>query len=169
MAASDAFYDLQDIEARILAMLGEAVVIDGKSVNAQLWPFEQESLPYFWLRQNSFLVDRDTLSSDSVIDRYDYEIGFVIGHISEGYVGEVVRTTSGVYVPAILQYFDKHPKLTTNDGLYKTAARHLYTAERGAIIAGAPSGRRTSQNAGSFGQQHYIGFILEVPIYRNVY
>lgn len=165
-------YNLDDIKNRIAAIQTEALSTTQQHINAvPYWPYQQEQLPYFCNRINSLDVDIDTLGvQDTVIDRYEIEMMMIVGHLGEGYQGEVASSMYGTYIPQLMDYFDQHMDLTTEQlQTYRTPPRFLWTQEGGAIIRGIPGGERTISNAGIVGVQHYLGFILEVPLLRIVY
>lgn len=164
-------YDLNDIMNRIAAMETEALSTTSLAINAvPYWPYQQETLPYLCNRINAMDVDRDTLQArEIVIDRWQIEMMLIIGHFGEGYHGELPSRVYAAYVPTLMDYFEDRRELVTVDNIeYRTSPAFLWRADGGAIITGAPGGLRTINNAGIQGTQHYIGFILEVPLLRNV-
>lgn len=172
--ASDANgYDLSEIMKRIAAMQSEAIVLKGDGQTqypitaVPYWPYQQESCPYFFNKIVSMEVEN--IASDITVDRYIIEMGLVCGHLSQGYKGDLSMEVLSEWIPAMLQYFDEHRWLNTKGGIYTKAARWLFSGDDGAEITGIPQGQRTVNNAGVETIQHYIGFMLAVPLVRNKY
>lgn len=172
MASDATGYDLGEIMARLAAMQSEAIILPGDGISQHgidavpYWPYQQEITPYFWNRINA--MDSDEIAGDTTIDRYTIEMGLVCGHFTQGYRGELPAQVYSDWIPAVLKYFRAHRWLNTNEGIYKTRARWLFNGEQ-VEITGIPQGHRTVNNAGVETPQHYIGFILSVPLVANLY
>lgn len=158
-------YDLNEALLRLAAMQKEA--IEGCDA-VPYWPYEQEKGPYWWNRINSLVIERE-LAGDVDIDRYTIEMGLVVDHYTAGYKGDNYQMVAE-YIGAVLTYFDAHPYLSTDAGDYQDdEMRFIYMEDGGAIITGIPNGTRTTTNAGIQTTQIYLGFILDLPLMRQVY
>lgn len=172
MLSEDNGYVLGDVMARLAAMQSEAIVLRGDGISQHgidavpYWPYQQEITPYFWNRINS--METEDISGDITIDRYSIEMGLVCGHFTEGYRGELPALVYSEWIPSVLRYFRAQRWLNTREGIYKTRARWLFNGEE-VGITGIPQGHRTVNNAGVETPQHYIGFILSVPLVVNLY
>lgn len=158
-------YDLNEALLRLAAMQKEAIT---GSDAVPYWPYEQERAPYWWNRINGLTVETE-LAGDVNIDRYSIEMGLVIGHLTEGYKGQNY-TRVAEYIVSVLTYFDEHPYLGTVSGDYRDSElRYIWMEDGGAIITGVPGGARTITNSGIGTTQIYLGFILDLPLMREVY
>lgn len=172
--ASDANgYDLGEIMARIAAMQSESIILKGDGQTqypipaVPYWPYQAESCPYFFNKIVS--MEPENISNDTAVDRYTIEMGLVCGHLTAGYKGDLSMEVLSEWIPAVLQYFDKQRWLNTKAGIYTKPARWVFHGDNGAEITGIPQGQRTINNAGVEATQHYIGFMLAVPLVRNRY
>lgn len=157
---------------RIASMEKQALKDMTPSVTADavaFFPYEQEVPPYFvnWLsgyRERLSIDDLDEDSSeDIVVDWFTVTIRLVIGHLTEGYQGEVALNLYD-YIPAITQYFRTHPYLTSDD--YTTPLDMI-----GPLSLTIPDGTglRVFSNAGISSQQVGTEFTLQIPILINAY
>lgn len=164
-------YDMNEALARLVSM--QKAALTGVAANENqlcdavaYWPYEQEAFPYFWNRVNSMTVDY--LAQDIAIDRYEIEMGLVIAHYTAGYRGDNT-THAANYIEAVMAYFDAHADMTSI-APYTTPLDNLWLDEgEGAVISGIPGGLRTIQNSGIGTIQVAIGFMLDMPLLREVY
>jgi hypothetical protein len=158
-------YDLNGAMVRLAAMQKEAIT--GCDA-VPYWPYEQEAGPYWWNRINGLTVETE-LSADYIIDRYSIEMGLVIAHLTQGYTGQNYDKVAE-YITSVLTYFDLHPMLDTVSGDYADdELEFIWPEEGGAMITGIPGGTRTVNNSGVGATQIYLGFILDLPLLRQVF
>lgn len=166
-------YELDEALLRLVEMQQEAMFLVTPSVvldSVPYWPYQQEVAPYWWNRINSLEVE--DIADDIMVDRWEIEMGLVVDHITAGYRGENTARVAN-WITAILAYFDDHRELTTSatwtGTQYLTGLNNLFEDEGGAFVAGIPQGLRSITNAGQGATQLYVGFILHVPLLRQVY
>lgn len=111
--------DIDELLARHSALSIEALA--SISITADSKPYflhTQESFPYFVYRMGGNDVGFD--SEDFDRDVYTVIGRLVIGHLTQGYVGE---TENKLYqwIPVVKTYFNQREHLQTASGLYTTA------------------------------------------------
>jgi len=160
---ASAIYDLGEVMDRLLAMEKEAVPDSG---GKEYWPYSQDALPYWMNRINGMTVD--PLSADTVIDRWTMSALLVIDHLTANYEG-VTFVEAYDIIPAVLQFFDDNPLLTST--AYPDEMLFVFPDEdtRGAHITGLPSGTRTVLNSGTGTRQVVLEFTISVPLGRKQY
>jgi hypothetical protein len=162
-------YDLEDVMDRLpvmqkaaLAALSTPVVCDA----VDYWPYQQQSFPYWWNRIESMAVDLEP-GGDMEIHRYQISMAMVIGHLTEGYEGEL-SDAAYTRIAGVMDYFRQHKDLC--DGTtYTTPPTWLWISDGGARITGIPNGTRTLANSGLGVQQVAVVFNLEIPLLFEVY
>lgn len=162
-------YDLESIMDRLpvlqkaaLAALTVPVTCDA----VEYWPYQQETFPYWWNRVESMAINYDP-GGDMEIHRYQISMAMVIGHLTEGYKGEL-SDAAYTRIAGVLDYFRKHKDLC--DGItYTTAPDWLWIEDSGARITGIPNGTRTLANSGLGVQQVAVVFNLEIPLLFEIY
>jgi len=160
---ASAIYDLGEVMDRLLAM--EKEVVPGEGV--VYWPEKFDTFPYWMNRINGMTVE--PLSADTVIDRWVMSALLVIDHMTANYVGTVFKVAQETYIPAVLQFFDDNPLLTS--AAYPDEMLFVFPDEdtRGAHITGLPSGTRTVLNTGIGVKQVVLEFTISVPLGRKQY
>lgn len=148
---------------RLLAMEKEAVPGEG----VVYWPEKFDKPPYWMNRINSMTVD--PLSADTVIDRYSMSALLVIDHMTADYAGAVFKRAQETYIPAVIQFFDDNPMLTST--AYPDEMLFVFPDEdtRGAHITGLPGGTRLVLNSGIGVRQVVLEFTISVPLGRKQY
>jgi hypothetical protein len=162
-------YDLDAIMDRLpvlqtAAMAGLSTPVTCDAVN--YWPFVGEGFPYWWNRIESMVVEYSPMA-EGEIHNYQISMAMVIGHLTEGYDGEV-SSKAYPWIAGILDYFRQHRKLY--DGTtYTTAPDWLWIVDGGARITGVPNGTRTLANSGLGVQQVAVVFNLEIPLLFEIF
>lgn len=95
---------LAALEKEALGALSPAVIAD--AVPRFVWA--QEAFPYFTNRLGAIGVDED--SEDFDVYTIDVVARLVIGHVTEGYVGET-DTRLQTWIPHLIQYVNKRQLL----------------------------------------------------------
>ncbi len=134
----------------------------GKVDAVAFFPYAQEDFPYFvnWLSGDD---EDEEVSEDIVLDRYVVTMRLVVGHLTEGYEGEVALDIYE-YIPAIKAAFATNSFLKSTDSPTDLDS----IAPEGVNITGS-TGLRAFVNAGLNVTQIGVDFTLELPILREVY
>lgn len=135
------------IQVEALAALSPAVVADAKPY----FFHEQESFPYFTNRIGGDEIGYDSQDFDR--DTLQVIMRLVVGHITEGYVGQP-ETNLYTYIPAVKLYFNDRELLQS--ATYTTALTGLIEAR---IIS--HTGFRIFQSSGLSAQQVGTEFVLQ--------
>lgn len=162
-------YNLEDVMDRLPVMQVAslaALATPVTCVSVDYWPFVNQGFPYWWNRIESMSVDMEP-GGDIEIHRYQISMAMVIGHLTEGYDGEL-SDAAYTRIAGVLDYFRQHKDLC-DGAIYTTAPDWLWIADGGAQITGIPNGTRTLANSGLGVQQVAVVFNLEIPLLFEVY
>lgn len=161
---------LTDIMKRVAAMEVEALATlsSNAGIAVRYWPYTQDHHPYMTNRLGAMTVSGGgtgggLYSEDN--DEYLHTVlmRLVVGHLTEGYAGDIQDTTYD-YIDAIEEYFREHPMLNTDAGSYTTPPSYIGEA------------RMTGHTGlvafiqGNIGQTEIgVEFTLLIPVLRQVY
>lgn len=145
---------LSDALDRITAM--EKEVIPGSDA-VKVFIYAQESFPYWTNRVGAFQIVLD--SQDLQVITFQILMRLVIGHMTEGYTGELEETLQTTYIPQILTYFAQHVGLQC----LSFPGQMQYLDPRGVMILNG-TGLAVFQQGGIGSNQIGAEFSLEVPI-----
>ena len=163
---------LHNAMLRIASMEKQALADMTPNVTADavdFFPWEQEVPPYFvnWLsgyRERLSIDDQDEDSSEDIpVEWWAVTARLVIGHLGEGYKGEIARDLYD-YMPAITQFFRTHPYLTST--AYPTPLDMIGPIS---LVIPDGTGLRVFSNAGIVNQQVGTEFTLQIPILIEAY
>jgi hypothetical protein len=157
---SQAMTRIADMQIEALA----GVTIDGSSVEADAvpyFPYQQEAAPYFSNRITNHEVTYE--SDDIVTDTFTITMRLVIGHLEEGYDGELASDMYE-YIPAVIAFFDSNPFLTSTN--YPAELDYIEPED---VTITVSSGINAFLNSGVGSIQIGTEFTLEVPLLRAVY
>lgn len=105
-------YDLGALMDRLVEMEKESITSLADGVDAvSYFPYEQESFPY-WTNRIRGMVP-GYLAQDTAHYPFQIAARLVIGHLTEGYKGEV-QTKAYDYIPAVTSYFKDRPGMNSN-------------------------------------------------------
>lgn len=161
---SQALSRIADMQVSALAGMTPSVKADA----VPYYPYEQEAYPYFTNRLLGYRAvtsddEEGMVAEDVAYDEYIIAMRLVMGHLKEGYEGDLPENLYE-YVPVLIDYFDDHQLLTSTT--YLTELN--FVEPRGVLITGAsPYG--AFQNAGTINTQLGIEFSLRLPLLRDVF
>ena len=108
------------VEIQIEVMASLAVTCDAKPY----FNHTQEAFPYWTNRTGPVVTESDI--EDFEEDTYSFIMRLVIGHLTEGYDGEV-EVNLDTWIPVIIKYFNEREWLNT-ETTYPVATRYLELA-----------------------------------------
>ncbi len=146
--AQELLLRVRDLEIEALAALSPPVTCDAKEYLYHV----QEEFPYWTNRISGIAVAGDSEELD--VDTYEVTMRLIVGHITEGYVGDP-ESTLYLYIPHVKLFFNEHEMLQTTSGDYDTAMTSLWNAR----IGNSP-GLRVYTDAGISAQQVGTEFVL---------
>lgn len=154
---------IDETASRIIAIAKEAVAGIKPSDGVTYFYHEQEAFPYFTLRLSGFdsagygeRVETEEMDTDI----FTFTLRFVIGHITQGYVGENDDLLYDV-IPAVKSYFNQRNLLQSAS--YPTACRYLIEARCNSNI-----GYRVFQNSGTPVLQVGTEFTIRCEFNENI-
>lgn len=147
-------YDLVELMDRVVAMQKEAV--QGCDASPD-WNHTQEAFPY-WINRIASMVADPTMETQP-IDRYVVLMRFVIGHLTENYLGLDAQIAYQA-IPQVLSFFRGHSGFTSL--AYPERMDFLIDAQ--AEITALPNGVAYFQHNGMGGIQFGFEMTLEAPL-----
>ena len=146
--AQELLLRVRDLEIEALAALTSPVTCDA----VEYFYHVQEDFPYWTNRISGIAVTGDSEEFD--FDTYEVTMRLIVGHITEGYVGDP-ESTLYLYIPHVKLFFNEREHLQTTSGDYDTAMIGLWNAR----IGNSP-GLRIFTDAGISAQQVGTEFVL---------
>lgn len=146
--------DINALLARVVLLEKAALAALATPKTADAVPYffhTQETFPYFTNRVSGIVVEGD--SEDFDVDTYQVTMRLVVGHVTEGYIGEP-ESNLYTYIPQIQTYFNER------DGLVDGTTYTSHMDELHWARVTACSGLRVFQNAGISAQQVGAEFTL---------
>jgi hypothetical protein len=158
---------IQEAMNRLSAMVKEAVASEYTDVDVRFWPYQQEGpFPYFTKRLGG--MTRDPSERSEEIDLYTYTIllRMVVGHITEGYTGEIQDNTH-VLIGLIEDYLRQHPMMSTDAGTFAEDGGPDYLQIQ--MILESHTGVVVFANSGIGAMEIGCEFTLRLPYLRGVF
>lgn len=153
--------DYTNLLNRVVALQKEALLSLSTPVTADAVPYfihTQEFFPYFTNRVGSDQITYDSEDYDD--DEITVTMRLIIGHVTQGYVGEP-EANLYAYIPVIKTYFNARENLQSA----------TYTARMSGLIRAritAHLGFRVFQNAGISAQQVGTEFTLTCEMTETI-
>lgn len=150
-------YDLSALMTRLVEMEKESIAsVATNGVDAvSYFPYEQDDFPYWTNRIRGMAPDY--LAQDTAHYPFQIAARLVIGHLTEGYKGEVL-TKAYEYIPAVTSYFKDKPGM--NSIASPTQMDDIFTDFEFTDVVGPVA----FQNSGIGVLQVGVEFIFTLPI-----
>jgi hypothetical protein len=162
---------LDDALDRVVAMQKEAMasITSGKFDAKPYWPWFQNDFPYMTNRHGAMTVDYTKYAPDIEDNPETIAMRLVVGHVEEGYKGEVNARAIDYYI-ALRDYFRTHSNLITDGTTYGdyTSYPDYLDPDTGAYIVNH-TGLVVFANTGLPSQQIGYELILAIPFMQSVY